>query len=273
MGSIQNWVQIQPHCSKGRIRAPESEFQSKSRVCAGQVPIRVQARIRPESDQSFRVGFLQVWESWKLLGLYTGQSADCIWYSQVSKGPNHTRDQDQSSEGHVQTGQWATKQDRVSGVWRSRVWKSGVRGSRVCRSRVCRSGVWNFRVQSSGSWSLAFPVSEFHNMVIHEGNEHRESSNESKFGDPEFGGSEFWESRAQSLVFPISEFHDMVIHKGNKHREGRNKSQRLDIQDSSSRSGWRWSLDIRSSEFWGSRARSFQNFPSQSFSMWNLVFT
>ena len=110
-------------------------------------------------------------------------------------------------------------------------------------------------------------------MVIHEGNEHRESSNESKFGDLEFRGSEFWESGAQSLVFPVSEFHDMVIHEGNEHREGRNKSWRLDIQDSSSWSGWRWSLDIQSLEFWGSGARSFQNFLSQSFSMWNLVFT
>ena len=110
-------------------------------------------------------------------------------------------------------------------------------------------------------------------MAIHKRNEHKESSNKSQFGDPEYGSPEFWESGAQSLVFPASEFHDMVTHEGNEHREGRNKSRRLDIQDSSSRSGWRWSLDIRSSEFWGSGARSFQNFLSQSFSMWNLVFT
>src|ERR1700731_4867055 len=38
-------------------------------------------------------------------------------------------------------------------------------------------GVRNFRVWSSGAQSLGFPISEFCNMVIHEGNEHRESSN------------------------------------------------------------------------------------------------
>ena len=116
-------------------------------------------------------------------------------------------------------------------------------------SRAWRSGVWKFRVQSSGSRSLAIPVSEFHNMEIHEGNEHRESSNKSKFGDLELQGSEFWGSGARSLVFPISEFCNMVIHEGNEHRESRNKSQRLDIQHSSSQSGQRWSLDIWSSEF------------------------
>src|ERR1700730_10961202 len=110
-------------------------------------------------------------------------------------------------------------------------------------------GVRNFRVWSSGAQSLGSPISEFRNMAIHKGNEHKESSNKSQFGDPEYGSPEFWESGARSSAFPISEFHNMVIHEGNEHRESSNKGQRLDIQHFPSRSGWRRSSDIRSSEF------------------------
>src|ERR1700731_1036891 len=81
----------------------------------------------------------------------------------------------------------------------------------------------NFRVWSSGARSLGSPVSEFRNMAIHKGNESKESSNKSQFGDPEYGSLEFWESGAQSSAFPISEFRNMVIHEGNEHRESSNK--------------------------------------------------